>query len=237
MIILDAAPGSPEHMAARLGIPTASMASKLVTPKKLQRSAGASDAVNRWVAEWVTGGEDEEWRGTYWTDRGTALEPQARAFFELQTGHQVEDCAFIWRDEKRDCGCSPDGIVRGYGAAADKAGIVRGDIAGGLELKCPKLATHLKWLDQPDEVPSDHWLQVQFSLWVTRLPRWWFMSWAGWPNVPPLIVEVEPDDATQGALDDVMPEVLGAIARKREWLLSCGVEPQAPMLDTQHNPE
>ena len=31
MIILSATPGSPEHMAARLGIPTASMASQILT--------------------------------------------------------------------------------------------------------------------------------------------------------------------------------------------------------------
>ena len=96
---------------------------------------------------------------------------------------------------------------------------------GGLELKCPKLSTHLRYLRTPDEVPSAYWLQVQFSLWVSDLPRWWFMSWAGWPNVPALLVEVEPDETTQTALDEVMPEVLGEIAERKAWLASEGVEP------------
>src|SRR5262249_4377321 len=104
-------------------------------------------------------------------------EPEARRYYEFETGSDVREVGFCMSDCGR-FGCSPDGLV--------------GD-DGGLELKHPKAATQIKYLDA-GVVPPKYLPQVHFSLFVTRREWWDFMSY--YPGLRPLLVRTVPDERT-----------------------------------------
>ena len=47
---------------------------------------------------------------TEWMLRGTELEPEARSFYEFETGATVTEVGFITNDDGT-AGCSPDGLI------------------------------------------------------------------------------------------------------------------------------
>ena len=83
--------------------------------------------------------------------RGIDLEPVAFAAYEGITGNLVQRSGFLAHTEHM-AGCSLDGHI--------------GDYEGILELKCPKSATHLRYL-RDGSMPSDHLAQVLHNLWIT----------------------------------------------------------------------
>lgn len=46
----------------------------------------------------------------------------------------------------------------------------------GLEIKCPKMKTHIKYLLEGG-VPTEYIIQVQSALWVTGYETWDFVSY------------------------------------------------------------
>ncbi len=94
--------------------------------------------------------------------RGIEIEPDAFGCYEAETGSLVQRVGFL-RHVSAPAGCSPDGIV--------------GDFEGGLELKCPKQATHWGYLRLGGTLPTDYVAQVTHSLFVTELPWWDFVSY------------------------------------------------------------
>ena len=217
MIILDVDQGSPEWLQARVGVVTASAIAGIVTPARLQRAK--SDYMAQLLAEWVLGQPlDEEWQGSYWTERGQALEPEARAWFELETGQLVKPAGFVYRDESRATGCSPDGLV--------VPNRVIPIPEAGLELKCPAAKTHIGYL-LTGGLPPAYRMQVQASMWITGLERWHFMSYH--PDLPPLHVACEPDADVFAALDEHVPTFLAELATAKDLLLADGVEPRTDL--------
>jgi hypothetical protein len=200
MIICDKlVQGSAEWIQTRLGVFTASQAAKLLTPT-LKLSSQRKSLIATLAAERVLGEPVDDFGGTYWVDRGAALEQEAAAYFSLQTGLDYHAVGFVYRDESRDCGCSPDGLI-----------LDAGEPVAGLELKCPKASTHVQYL--LDDKPQ-YQAQVQFSLWVTGLPRWYFMSY--YPGLRPMLQTVEPDPAWQDAFSEHVPTVLSDLAEAVE---------------------
>lgn len=110
--------------------------------------------------------------------RGTQLEPEARSYYEMDRGLDVEQDGFCMTDDGR-FGCSPDGLV---------------GIDGGLELKCPSPSTHVSYLLE-GVLPSEYKAQVHGSMIVTGRAWWDFMSYC--PGLPPLLIRVGPDDYTE----------------------------------------
>ena len=106
---------------ARLGIPTASEFSKIVTPGG-KLSASRDEYIGTLLAEWALGEQDAEFQSE-WAERGKLLEPEARDYYRFHRDADVATVGFVYRDDARSVGCSPDGIVGGDGL---------------LELKCPK---------------------------------------------------------------------------------------------------
>ena len=207
MITINCAQGSREWEEARLGIPTASAFSRIVTPTG-KLSAQREGYLGELLAEWVLGEPIHEFQ-TEWMERGKLLEPDARAYYAFQRDAEVETVGFIYRDEDRQAGCSPDGLV--------------GD-DGLIELKCPMAGKHLVYLSR-GVCPKEYVGQVQGQLWVTG--RLWcdFMSFH--PGLPPFILKVEPDPKFQAALDDHMPTFIAEILEGRERLRELGVMPFA----------
>lgn len=188
--------GTTEWIQARLGVLTASTADKLVT-KTLRPSAQRESVINTLVAERLLQEPLDDWQGNYWTDRGKLLEAEAKAYFELETGLNVSPVGFVYRDEARNEGCSPDGLIRND----------NDEIIAGLELKCPKAETHVQYLR--DEKADKYLPQVQFSLWATGLPAWYFVAY--YPGLPPLLRRFEPDPKWQAAIADAAKEVIDEV--------------------------
>ncbi|HLS34240.1 MAG TPA: YqaJ viral recombinase family protein, partial [Brevibacterium sp.] len=127
MKILDVVQGSPEWLAARLGLPTCSQADRILTPARLRPASGAVTYRLQLLAEWVLG-YPIEWSGSSaYMERGTELEAEARAAYEVEMGVDVEEVGLVLAPGGAFAG-SPDGLV-----GED----------GGLEIKCPALHTHI----------------------------------------------------------------------------------------------
>ena len=202
IIIDDIEQGSAEWIMLRLGVLTASNAAKLITPLRLMMSGQRDTVINTLVAEALLHEPVDDFLGTIWTERGKDLEPEALAYFELQTGYHAEKVGFIFKDDTRRCGCSPDGVILD----------IHRSLIAGLEIKCPKASTHVGYLRAGEA--TKYWPQTQFSLWVTGLPAWYFMSY--YPGIRPLLTRIEPIDEWQDAFDKYVPEVLKEVARTIE---------------------
>ena len=104
------------------------------------------------VAERLTGQVDDSVFQTKWLREGTEQEPYARAAYEVATGNYLDQHSFVLHPEWDFTGASPDGIC-------DR---------GGVQIKCPKSTTHLKWMDAgivpPEHVPQMMWEIECFEL-------------------------------------------------------------------------
>jgi hypothetical protein len=181
VIIHDMKQGTPEWFAIRAGKITGSMASKLLTPTG-KMSASRNGEMGRLIAEKKGWQEPEEFKPSYWMDRGSEMEKEARSWFSVETGFGVKSVGFI-EDAGGLAGLSPDGLLT-HPTMASKI---------PLELKVPKPSTHIGWLMEGG-LPKEHKQQVHFAMAVMDSPRAYFMSYH--PECRPLIVKVEYDDYT-----------------------------------------
>lgn len=134
--------------------------------------------------------------------RGKYLEPAARNFYALKTGHTVIEVGFI----ESDCGTfgfSPDGVILAEWVIADHLpdetfSIEPGPIFSGLEIKCPMPHTHRRWLYDhglKGTVPTDHYWQVQMAMATTGAGQWDFLSFC--PGEAPLLVTSYRSEVTE----------------------------------------
>jgi predicted phage-related endonuclease len=171
--------GTEEWLKARLGVPSASNFSKVVTTKG-QRSTSFMGYVNALIAEKLTG-DPTYVKITEPMERGTSLEDEARAMYQLINDTDVRQVDFI-KHPNMEVGCSPDGLID---VKCDRG------LIGGLEIKCPLQGTHVEYL-RAGKVPSKYMLQVQGCMFVTGRGYWDFMSYH--PKMKPLIVRTYRDD-------------------------------------------
>jgi len=181
MKILDCPQGSGEWKKARLGIPTASTLSQLVTPEgKLRTGQGPETFLYRKLCERLLGYSNDD-ANSYDMEQGAVLEREARGWYAFERDADVSEVGFCLTDDGR-VGASPDGLV---------------GTDGGLEIKCFAPENSLRTL-LSGEVPKDYVIQVQASLWVTGRAWWDFLSYSRqWPA---LIVRVEPDPKMQRSI-------------------------------------
>lgn len=167
--VIDAEQRSPEWFAARCGKLTGSCAADVFAKIKTGEAAARRDLRLRLVVERLTG-QTQDGEGFVSKDmqRGTDLEAEAFAAYEAETGTLVRRVGFLLRDDL-PIGCSPDGII--------------GDFSGVLELKCPRSATHLRYLRSPGVVPTEHLHQLQHALFVSGAAFVDFCSFD--PRFPP----------------------------------------------------
>jgi len=98
---------------------------------------------------------------------GKEYEDAARAFFEIEMGLDVEVPAFIYKDEDKRCGISPDGLI---------VGEYKGKKVG-LELKCPFTTKVFIEFVTCDKIKNEYIEQCQFSMWVTGYDAWFFANY------------------------------------------------------------
>jgi putative phage-type endonuclease len=188
--------GTLEWADIRKGKLTATKMAKCVTSKLAISEPG----LNRVVDEIASGVMNEMMPikpRSYWMERGLVLEPDARIAFQDYSREWVEEYGFITKDEDPFCGCSPDGIIKGK--------------EEGLEIKCPKDTTHLRYLETLDRtVPKNYRMQLQYSMYVTGFKGWYFCSYH--PEYDLYVVYDEPDEAYVATIEGVVPIVKAALA-------------------------
>lgn len=167
--------GSLKWLEIHLGKATASGFDQLMTSAFEPRTGEMPKTyLAKRLAEMLTG-EPLPGFSSWDTEQGTLLEEEALPWFDLEYGIPLRRVAFIEADGGR-CGCSPDALI--------------GDDAG-LEIKCPRADTHVRYLIA-GVLPPDYAMQVHGSLYVTGRKRWHFLSYSR--HLPKFHLIVERDE-------------------------------------------
>lgn len=129
------------------------------TPKARQ------DAIYELIAERLTVGVDGDYENAM--ERGTRLEPDAIAIFELEMGKQVERTGFCEHDDYPLICNSPDGLI------GEKEAI---------ETKCMGGKNHVKmWLT--NQIPDEYeWQAIQYFVVNDKLEKLYFVGYN--PDIP-----------------------------------------------------
>jgi len=200
--------GSIEWQQLRIGIPTASRFSHIITPKTHKLSASATPYLHEKLAEWLLG-EPADAASSGFMDRGSDLEAEAIRWYEFTNDMTVDRPGFILRDD-RLAGCSPDGLV--------------GD-DGGLEIKCLSASNHVgALLGSANEYP----VQIQGCMWLCER-TWWTRLYYN-PAMPPVVVRVERDDSFIALLAVTVNAFIGRLQSAQARLLELGCKPRPPKI-------
>ena len=143
--MLDLIQGSQEWFAARAGSLGASSVADALAKTKSGWGASRANVKARLIAERITGRPVETFSNAA-MQRGTELEPQARAMYEIVSGYDVAEVGIVPHPRIAHSHCSPDGLC---------------DDDGMVELKCCGAARHFELLtDSPPEaryITQCHW--------------------------------------------------------------------------------
>uniref|UniRef100_A0A6M3JLJ6 Putative exonuclease n=1 Tax=viral metagenome TaxID=1070528 RepID=A0A6M3JLJ6_9ZZZZ len=193
MIVIDVPQGSPEWFAEKAGKPSASSFDKIVTTKG-EPSKQAQGYLYQLAAEVITGQAEQGYQSAAMT-LGIEREAESRTLYELINGVEVQQVGFVYADEQKLYGCSPDGIV--------------GD-EWGLELKNVLPKTQVAYLLNGG-LPSDYFCQVQGSLLVTGFDRWEFFTYS--PRLDPFQLSVGRDEIFIQKLKEQLEKFCFELAR------------------------
>jgi hypothetical protein len=149
--IIDAPQRSPAWFAARLGRATGSRAADVLATIKSGEAAARRDYRMQLVVERVTGELQDDTFVSPAMQRGIECEPQAIGAYEAERGVFVQHSGFLASLDD-EAGCSLDGHI--------------GDFEGLIEIKCPKAATHLRYL-RASTVPPEHVPQVLHNMFIS----------------------------------------------------------------------
>ncbi|HDY88898.1 MAG TPA: hypothetical protein ENH82_12400 [bacterium] len=166
IIISDIEQGTEEWQELRKGIPTASNFSNIITSTG-KPSKTAKTYLYKLVAESIIGVQEGYTNEAM--QQGIETEELARIEYEMDTGFEVEQVGFVYLDDKKEVGCSPDGLISVNGH-------------GGVEIKCPQPHTHVSYL-LDNKLPTNYIAQVQGAMYVAGRSWWDFFSYCdGLPN-------------------------------------------------------
>jgi len=147
--IFECDQGSETWLRIRMGIPTAS---EFATLLSTGRSGGESKTRRTYLyklaGERITGTPMESYTNKY-MERGKALEPEARDYYQFLTNSKLQRVGFIKNTNK---GCSPDSLIGNDGM---------------LEVKTEAPHLLIERLET-DKLPDDHYAQLQGNLWVSE---------------------------------------------------------------------
>jgi hypothetical protein len=207
--VLDVEQGSSEWLQARCARITGTCAKDLLSTIKSGEAAGRRNLRAKMVVERLTQMPQEDGYVSQDMRRGTELEPEARAIYEAVTGALVTPVGFLAHDTL-PVGFSPDGIV--------------GDFEGLVELKCPKMATHLSYLTG-QTLPSDYAAQVRHGMWLSGVQWCDFCSYD--PRFPEHLqlfrVRVERNEFELMAYGRVVEAFLAEVEKEYQSVLKLGM--------------
>lgn len=179
--------GTPEWLAARAGILTASTIGKMVTPRTVKPASNdtARTLAETLIAERITG-RVEYVHPSRDMQRGTLLEPFARDLYARHHAPVAEVGFMRWDDPAGwTIGYSPDGLV--------------GD-NGLIEIKSRNARVQLATI-RTDSVPAANMAQLQTGMLVTGRAWCDYVSYC--PGMPLYVKRVFPDGAWAATLREV----------------------------------
>jgi hypothetical protein len=161
------------------------------------------------ATEQITGIPQDESLFTPWMEQGVELEADAARAYEVD-GDMLLDCGFCRIDDAYVYGCSPDRRVDGW--------------RGLVSIKCPKPATHVRYVTENRLPPAYLWQVVQEMLVVDTAEWLDFCSYC--PAMPPGLTfwkvrversELEPDMRNfRVAIKDFINDVTDTVALLRK---------------------
>jgi len=176
MIIVDCQQGTPQWAACRLGIPTASNFGKILTATG-KVSDTRTEYMKELACEAVSGRSEENFM-SYRMKKGKELEAESRNVYAMK--HEdldVYQVGFVYKDEKRMVGASPDALC---------------DPNGGFETKDAKFTIQYDRL-KDNKMIASHVPQVQGGLYVCKREWWDFQSYCS--GLPVLCIRNYRDEA------------------------------------------
>jgi len=191
-------------LAARLGKVTASDASCLITDKgEVKKGEGPKTFLAEKLAEWWQGSPLDAFQ-SFAMGNGVILESKAIPYAALMYDLEIKQVGFIETEDHR-AGASPDGVCFGDDPKIflpySPTFLDSNPNWSGIEIKCPELKTHVKYLID-GKCPPAYLPQLQFSMWVTGCDTWHFMSWSR--TLPAFHVLVEKDGTFQDSITDAL---------------------------------
>lgn len=170
MRIVECEQGTAQWLTERVGRITASRVTEALSKFKAKNKDGEETAERRnykvdVIVERLTGRSTENFMSPemVW---GSENEPYARAAYDQQFDVMTEKVGFILHPRFDWSGASPDALA--------------GD-DGGVEIKAPKTATHLKWM-MAGVVPEEHQDQCLWNMACAERSWWDFVSFD--PRLP-----------------------------------------------------
>lgn len=184
MEIVDCQQGTEEWFAARLGIPTASMFSVLLSGRKDAKDKKTRQTYMMKLAGEIITGEPAESYTNIHMERGKVMEDEARDLYAFMS----------------DADPVRVGFIKAFGAGASPDSLIGED--GGLEIKTALAHIQVDRLLN-GTLPSEHKAQVQGNLWVSGRKWWDFCSYS--PKLPMFTLRVERDE-------DYIKEIAAGVA-------------------------
>lgn len=188
--VLGAQQGSAAWFQMKLGVISASNASKVVAKKdsetRLTYMADLAAQVCTGIMEEINS-KHMEW--------GNAHEDAARSNYEFTTGYETTQVPFVFKDESFRVGCSPDSLIMSE--------------LKGNEIKCPfNTANFIKFLTE-DKLKSEYVWQNQFQMWVTDAKTWDAVQYDPRMKTKPMhIVTIERDEKAMATFADAVPQFI-----------------------------
>lgn len=175
MIIINCEQRSEAWHQVRLGRFTASIFSDVMSANN---TSTYENVLAKIAGEIITQEEEESYSSPA-MERGIELEDEAAEYYENIFDVKTDKVGFIIPDEEdllhEWIGISPDRKIN----------------EGILEIKCPLIKTHLKYI-RMNQLPNEYKWQVQGQLMVSEAKWCDFMSY--YPNMKPFIIRVYPDE-------------------------------------------
>tara|TARA_R110000803_G_scaffold208003_1_gene276336 strand:+ start:76 stop:720 length:645 start_codon:yes stop_codon:yes gene_type:complete len=148
--------GTEEWFAARLGKITSSRVKDVMAKGRSGAvSATRKNYLTELLCQRLTGKREEGYTSGA-MQRGTDMEPLARAAYEVMSNSMVTEAEFVTHPDYPFTGSSPDGYVRDC---------ITGE-GGLIEIKCPNTATHIACIQSGKHDSKYEW-QMQHQMFCT----------------------------------------------------------------------
>lgn len=197
---------SQEWKDLHLGRPTASEFHRIVTPAKGELAEGRWTYIYELAVERLLNDPRADIGHLDNVQRGSLLESDAVKQYEFLRGVKTDPVGFITPAHGK-WGVSPDRLWRGA--------------LGGVEIKCPKAETHLKYWNDQHRKTNAYRCQIQGAMMTTDLPVWDFVSYH--PNLPEVSLRFERDDKFCDTLEKHLTQFCAELDNLCELIRAEGV--------------
>ena len=191
IIIDDIEQGSDAWNILRIGNPGASSMSRIITTKG-QPSTSADKYLLELFDEIILNRKTPTFSSNRMKE-GLLYENESLEDYEFRYGVEIERVALCYKDEQRLFHASPDGLIN------REIGIETKDALPHIQRERLKKGT----------LPTEHFTQVQASLYVSGYKSWIFQSYCR--NMPPLTLTVYPDLEFHKKLEAELYKLIGKL--------------------------